>query len=388
LHTSDWHLGNIIYGYERLEDESNFLLQLKQAVIEQQPDCMIVSGDVFNICSPSAAVRKLYTDSMLTIQQAAPHMTTVVTAGNHDSPSKLEIDSSLWKHFNLHAVGSIAKTQDGIDTAKHIIAVKDKNAKTIGYVAAAPHFYKRNYPQFFEALNESIKQINTENLPSVLSAHLAVTGSEVKSNSIHVQDMEFEDISLLGDAYDYIALGHIHFPQTLQGCNKKIRYSGSPIEVSFNEQYKHGITVADISKDLPPQITTIEIHDNHPLVTLPDKPDSVENVFLYIEQHPELIKDKYVRLSVEVDNYLPPMSKDRANELCNALHGRFCTFDIHRNGNNTASQENKTATCEEFKKLSPVEVATNYLLQRNAETDPEFASMIKFASEYSPDQEQ
>ena len=106
LHTSDWHLGQIFYGYERNEEHRAFLKSLSGIVGDEQPDAMIVCGDVFHNSTPSAAARKIYVDGMLEICRACPGMTVAVIAGNHDSPSRLEADAGLWSHFNVRVIGS------------------------------------------------------------------------------------------------------------------------------------------------------------------------------------------------------------------------------------------------------------------------------------------
>ena len=109
LHTSDWHLGHALYNYDRSEEQICFLNQLTGIVQEEQPDVMVVSGDIYHYSTPSAATQKMYTDGLLRIHQACPSMTIVVTAGNHDSSSKLEIDSNLWDHFRVKVIGHIER---------------------------------------------------------------------------------------------------------------------------------------------------------------------------------------------------------------------------------------------------------------------------------------
>ena len=120
LHTSDWHLGHTLYNYDRTAEQQSFLRQLTRIVTEEQPDAMVVSGDIYHYSSPAAATQKMYTDAMLNIHQACPGMAIVVTAGNHDSSSKLEIDSSLWQHFGLNVVGNIERTAEEVNLDKHI----------------------------------------------------------------------------------------------------------------------------------------------------------------------------------------------------------------------------------------------------------------------------
>ena len=102
IHTSDWHLGHTLYNYDRTEEQQAFLQQLAEIVEREQPDALLVSGDVYHYSSPSASVQKMYTEAMLEIHRRCPSMTIVVTAGNHDSSSKLEITQSLWESFGLH----------------------------------------------------------------------------------------------------------------------------------------------------------------------------------------------------------------------------------------------------------------------------------------------
>ena len=135
LHTSDWHLGHTLYNYDRTAEQQSFLRQLTRIVTEEQPDAMVVSGDIYHYSSPAATTQKMYTDAMLNIHQACPGMAIVVTAGNHDSSSKLEIDSSLWQHFGLNVVGNIERTAEEVNLDKHIIEINNEK-KTIGYVIA------------------------------------------------------------------------------------------------------------------------------------------------------------------------------------------------------------------------------------------------------------
>ena len=116
-------------------------------------------------------------------------MTIVVTAGNHDSSSKLEIDSSLWNHFGVKVVGNIERTREEVNLEKHIVEVRDKETILKGYIIAVPHVYPQNFPmldtetpreerqaRFFQALLDEVGKMNTGGLPVVLMAHLSIEG--------------------------------------------------------------------------------------------------------------------------------------------------------------------------------------------------------------------
>ena len=106
LHTADLHLGQVIYqNYDRNDEHRHFFRQLEQWCQEEQPDALLVSGDVFDIQQPSASVKKTFTDYFVQLHQHCPQMHIVVIAGNHDSASRIQAESSLWKLANAHLVG-------------------------------------------------------------------------------------------------------------------------------------------------------------------------------------------------------------------------------------------------------------------------------------------
>ena len=126
LHTSDWHLGQQLFEYDRSEEQQDFLRQLCHWVAAEQPDALIVSGDVFHYCSPSAAAQRLYTDALVEFHETCPSMQIIITAGNHDSSSKLEINRNLWKYAGVTVVGSIRRNEAGqVDLERHIVEVKN-----------------------------------------------------------------------------------------------------------------------------------------------------------------------------------------------------------------------------------------------------------------------
>ena len=252
IHTSDWHLGHQLYNWDRTDEHQLFFDELMKVIESENPDALVVSGDVYHTIAPSASTQKLYIDNMLRIHAAAPDMTIVITAGNHDSSARLEVDKSIWKHFNLHVIGSVARNGD---LEKHIIPVGNP-AK--GYILAVPHCYPQNFPDtgedlprekrpaaFYKALIEQVESINSSSLPVIMTAHTTVIGSDPRKQDIIVGGIDSIDIRELGEGFDYLALGHIHFPQTIApGC----RYSGSPIPVSFNEDYTHSVTIVELEE--------------------------------------------------------------------------------------------------------------------------------------------
>ena len=113
IHTSDWHLGQNFYGYDRTEEQADFLHQLAGIVRKHQPDALLVSGDIFHTAAPSSAAVTMYVNAMLDIHNACPTMTIVVIAGNHDSASRLQSDSRLWELAGVRVLGGPPRHQGG-----------------------------------------------------------------------------------------------------------------------------------------------------------------------------------------------------------------------------------------------------------------------------------
>lgn len=375
LHTSDWHIGHVLYNWDRNDEHQVFFDRLAAVVAEEQPDAMVVSGDIFHTSAPSVSARKMYIENMLRIHEAAPGMTVVVTAGNHDSGSGIETDRSLWEHFSIHAVGSVARGNSSDDLDRHIIPV---GKPVRGYIAAMPHCYPQNFPAmsedmprherpaaFFRSLLERTAEINKENLPVVLMAHATVIGSDPRKQDIIVGGLDSINISELGDGFDYLALGHIHFPQSV---GRSARYCGSPIPVSFNEDYPHGITVVELEGcGTLPEIRTVDVPVLRPVVTLPEgEAVDFESALSMLEAFPE-DKEAYVRLNVKVKQYGGADWSARAMAATQGKKCRYCYIWMHSSQEADAGRERADLSREELHEKNPLDIAMMHWEDVNGE---------------------
>ena len=381
IHTSDWHLGQNFYGYDRSEEQRDFLRQLATIVAQEQPDALLVSGDIYHTAAPSSAAVSMYVEGMLDIHKACPDMAIVVIAGNHDSASRLESDSLLWRLAGVRVLGGIARDSQGLaDLQRHIIPVTDK-----GIIAAVPYAHRNSFPKvsdedidsgerqraYFEALLEHVNAGNPDAKPVVLMAHLAVNNSDFTGHD-HNMTMECVEIDALGQGYDYAALGHIHRPQQV---SERARYCGTPVPVSFDEQCEHSVSIVTIeAHGALPQVTTTAIKNIKPLHTIPAKdPVDLETALALVEEQRNDVKNAYIRLNVAVEHYLPNGAQERAAKAVNAQQGRFC--EIKKTALNTATGPSRQMTVEEFNRKQPIEVANQYYLEKigRAMTDDEKA---------------
>ena len=378
LHTSDWHLGHTLYNYDRTAEQQAFLEQLAHIVKEEKPDVMVVSGDIYHYSTPSAATQRMYTEGMLEVHRACPGMTVVVTAGNHDSSSKLEIDSSLWQHFGVKVIGNIERNREEVNLDKHIIEIKDEAGKRKGYIVAVPHVYPQNFPmldtdtpreerqsRFFQALLDEAAKQNTEELPVVLMAHLSIEGSDRTGHDESIGGIETVSLPDMGQGYDYLALGHIHCPQDIKGSNRRARYCGTPLPVSFDEAYPHSVSIIELSGHEEPQTRTVGIANPMPLVTLPREPLPFEEALQQLEEFPA-DKQAYIRLNVLIENYLAPDCNERATNAAKDKACKYCYIKSNRK-KKTTHDGNNHLSIQEIQEKSPLDIAKLYYRETEGE---------------------
>lgn len=376
LHTSDWHLGQELYNYKREDEHLEFFRQLTDYVQEFRPDVMVVSGDIFHTAMPSAATRRLYVEALLKIHQAKSDMMVVVTAGNHDSAARLEVDSSLWQFFSVHVVGALRRDGQKVLTNEHIITVPGK-----GFIVAVPHVYPQNIPlpaedgnrmrALFTNLLQRTAELNIQKLPVVVMAHLAVDGCDITGhqNSLGaVGGMDFEPVSVFNGHYDYVALGHIHRQQSVPTGNKKVRYSGTPVAVHFDEDYVHAISIIDVDYNAEPKVQSLPVVPLRPLLTIPEKPVDFD-VALEMLNNFDPEKEAYIRLYVNLNDGLPPDCSEKAANVVKGKKCRFCTFKRFENIQHKMSRDFEDISPDQLRDLSPLEVARRYMESKGFSKD-------------------
>lgn len=372
LHTSDWHLGHTLYNYDRTEEQTAMLQQIIETVRSEKPDLFLLSGDVYHTSQPSAAIQTLFTDTIVKIHQAHPTMSLIITAGNHDSGTKHEIFRTPWQALNVHCIGHLDKE----NPQSHIIEIPGK-----AYVIALPYCYERTIPEgFFQDLLLCVEERNTAQLPVVMMAHTTVKGCDFKGHDnateLTVGGIDSLEMKDLGEGYDYLALGHIHHEQWIRGSHHHIRYSGSPLPVSFDENYEHSLSLINIEKHGDePQLQKIAIENPHPLVTLPANDyASWDDAKLLLQNFPDDIP-AYIRLNVEIDDFLPAEANQEAVLLTKGKACHFCLINAHRRQKAKAKQ--KTMTVQEFQSESPLDIARRYAEDSGMEFDEDLTEMFE-----------
>ena len=371
LHTSDWHLGHTLYNYDRTEEQMAMLLQMVNIVREQKPDVFLLCGDVYHTPQPSAAVQTMFTNALVEIHDANPDMTIIITAGNHDSGTKHDIFRTPWKAWKVYTVGSV----DANQKEDLVIEIPGK-----GYVIAVPYANERNMPKgLFQELLDIANEKNVDNLPVVMMAHTTIRGCDFSGHEngteYAVGGIDSYDLDEMGTGYDYLALGHIHHGQFIHSGKHNVRYCGTPIPVSFDENYKHSVSIVEITEHgEKPTVVEIDIAPHRPLVTLPTEGVATwEDAKELLENYPNDI-EAYIRLNVEVDDFLPVEAHAEALMICEDKKCRFCVINSQRLKKNR--KEAKVMSVQEFKTEEPIGIAERYAEDLGIEFDNDLKELF------------
>lgn len=288
IHTADLHFGQILYqSYTRNDEHLHFFTQLKEWCGKYQPDALLFSGDIFDIQQPGAAVKEKFTHIFVDLRDSFPEMRTIIIAGNHDSASRLQAESEVWQRIGIHIIGIPPASDTAISEAcwqdRYIIPLKS------GFVAALP-FMQGKRKGIFQSVLDRVAELNTESKPVVMMSHLAVSGADVTGHGFEIGTVMTQDLSELGTGYDYLALGHIHKPQTIGRENDWMRevavypsgvarYSGSPLHVSCDETFPHSVSLVEIaSRHSEVKVTQLLVSQLRHFYTLPDNDEALDSV--------------------------------------------------------------------------------------------------------------
>ncbi len=257
LHTSDWHLGQFFHNHDREYEHAQFLSWLLEQIQAKQPHALLIAGDIFDVINPASSAQKQLYQFLADAHALAPHMQTLMIAGNHDSGYRIEQVDPLLSKYNAKAVGVIQRNaHNQIDLERLLVPIFDAQQKIVAWCLTLPFLRTAEITGLNEQTTNSqnaiaylhqqliaeAKQRKTEDQALILMSHAHMQGGETSDSErpIMIGNEEALSTSLFDEAIDYVALGHLHKPQKVQHAH--IRYSGSPIPLSFSEiNYKHQV---------------------------------------------------------------------------------------------------------------------------------------------------
>ena len=266
FHLSDLHIGKRVNEVSMLEEQSVILQQILDAIDLEQPQAVLISGDVYDKSVPSAEAVALF-DAFL-CELARRKTSVLIISGNHDSPERLAFGGRLMEQTGVY----LSPVYSG---AVEPVVLKDEFGPVAFWMLpfVKPAHVRRFYPEagiesYTDACRVAIAQMNIDaSQRNVLLTHQFVTGaSTCESEECSVGGSDNVDASVF-EEFDYVALGHIHGPQNI-GSNR-IRYCGTPLKYSFSEAGHHkSITVVELGGKESLHLRTLPLIPRHDMRVL------------------------------------------------------------------------------------------------------------------------
>ncbi|WP_407300784.1 exonuclease subunit SbcD [Raoultella ornithinolytica] len=314
IHTSDWHLGQNFYSKSRAAEHSAFLDWLLTSAQAHEVDAIIVAGDIFDTGSPPSYARELYNRFVVQLQQTGCQL--VVLAGNHDSVATLNESRDILAFLKTTVVASaghapfILPQRDGTPGAIFcpvpFLRPRELVTSQAGHSGGEKQQLLLNaisdyYQQQYEAACTLRGDLP---LPIVASGHLTTVGA---SKSDAVRDIYIGTLEAFPASHfppvDYVALGHIHRAQKIGGSDH-IRYSGSPIALSFDETGKSkSVNLVTFSDGHLAEVLPLTVPVTQPLAVLKGDFSSISEQLTQWRDAPQ---EPVVWLDIEItsDEYL------------------------------------------------------------------------------------
>lgn len=325
LHTADWHLGRTLEGRSRIEEQEQFLQELCEIVAEEEVDVVLMAGDVFDTVNPPAAAEQLFYEYMAKMTNDK-QCQVVIIAGNHDNPDRLSASGPI---ASMHGITII-----GYPTIKPVELAIEKTGERLK-VAGLPYPSESRLKElltdsFEEEMLRDAYDVRIEKLFDELCDGFDSTSVNVAMSHIYVaggRETDSERPIQVGGAYtvtanalpsnvQYVALGHLHRPQTIKKAEGIARYSGSPLSYSFSESGQtKSVTLVEVKPNSEAVTKEIYLSCGKPLVKWKAE-QGLEQVYRWLEEK----KDERAWIDLEV-HLKDTLSMEQIHKLRNAHDG-------------------------------------------------------------------
>ena len=243
IHLGDLHIGKRVNEFSMLEDQEFILARILSVIEDEQPDGVLLAGDIYDKTVPSAEAVALFDRFLVRLARLGPAVFMI--SGNHDSPERIAFGGRLMEQSRVY----VSPIFDG-----HIksVLLKEGTRQVRIYLlpfvkpAQVRHVLDESVTDYNQAMEACIREmkVNPEEI-NILVAHQFVTGAlRCESEELSVGGTDNVDFEVF-EPFDYVALGHLHGPQ--QVGRETIRYAGSPLKYSFSERNQvKSVTVVEI----------------------------------------------------------------------------------------------------------------------------------------------
>ncbi len=256
LHLSDLHLGKRVNEFPMLADQKAILAQILKIADDERPNAVLIAGDVYDKSVPPVEAVELFDDFL--VKLAARKLPVYVIGGNHDSPERLAFCNRLIDASGIHISPAYGGDVRPLSLADGYGKVNIYMLPFVKPANVRRYFPEEQIESYTDAVRVAISkmQVNAAER-NLLVTHQFVTGAaRCDSEEISVGGADNVDLSVF-DAFDYVALGHIHGAQNI---SPRVRYCGTPLKYSFSEaKQQKSVTVAELKEKGTLEIRTVPL---------------------------------------------------------------------------------------------------------------------------------
>ena len=369
LHTSDLHLGIKLMDVDLIEDQEYILNEIVDIAKKEKVDAVLLSGDVYDVSVPRVEAIGLLNEFLTKLNEEK--INVFIISGNHDQAERLSFANQILKKSGVYISERYKKDN------KPII-MKDKYGDV--YIYLLPYIKPINIRTEFviddnmaydEAVKKAIENYSiNKNERNVLLAHQFITGSII-SESETIQVGNTDQVSSRNfDSFDYVALGHLHTPQIIKK-NENMRYSGSPLKLSFSEVNKDKVCViVDLKEKGNIEIKEVQLKPLHDMAIL----NGTYSELVDSKELKSKYRDAYLRIELK-DKKEIPYVKDRLR----AVYNNVLEVEYERK---TKQQKELETNINEIKSLSDLDLVNMFFKEQlNKELNSKQTKIIKNALE-------
>jgi exonuclease SbcD len=386
LHTSDWHLGQSLHNFERHYEHQRFLDWLLDAIVAEQADVLLIAGDIYDNANPSSASQKQLYRFLRIAKERAPHLNLIIIAGNHDSPGRLDAPGPLLEAHGTRVIGAVQRNADGeIDIESLVLPLTGRSGAVEAWCLAVPFLRPGDVPRVATedgadpylagiatlyqqafALAQSKRQ---DGQAIVAMGHCHMVDGQMSNDSerrIVIGGTEMLPAGIFDPAIAYAALGHLHLAQNV-GKQEHIRYSGSPLPLSFAEvNYAHQILRIDLDGPTLREIVPVPVPRAVELLRVPSKPAPLTQVLeeLTALSPPDAPVEQQPYLEVRVLLEQPePGLRARIEAALDGKPVRLAKIETSTAAR-ASSLEQEVMTLDQLEKLKPDDIFRQLYQQR------------------------
>ncbi|MCL1829895.1 MAG: exonuclease SbcCD subunit D [Oscillospiraceae bacterium] len=354
FHLSDLHLGKTVHEFSMLEDQRHILLNvILEAVYQEHPDAVFISGDVFDRHIPPAEALNLFDDFLTYLVQQ--EIKVYIISGNHDSGERLSFGARMFEKSGVY-FSSTYKA----DISPYILTDETLSVNIYLLPFIKPIHVRRHtdleIKTYSDALKIAIDKLGVDKTQiNILLAHQFVTGALISdSEEMSIGGLDNVDAEVFED-FDYVALGHLHRPQYI--LKESIRYAGSPLKYSFSE----------IGQDKSITMLTITEKNNISVEMIPLIPK--RNMCQLRGRYDELRSKSYYQ-NLNRDDYYGIVltdEEDKGNVIANLRVIYPNLMHLSYDNTRTRTTSNVLGLNAETTKLSPMKLFNEFYTEQNGQ---------------------